>query len=64
MSAGTKCPHCGLIHETTCSRIKSIEYHPDGSIKRVEFLDGSASAWLSMWQLPTGPAPFRGGSKP
>ena len=33
-----KCIHCGLVHETTCSRIKSIEYHPDGvTVKRIEF---------------------------
>ena len=32
-----KCPHCGIIHETTCPRIRALEYHPDGSLKRVEF---------------------------
>lgn len=32
-----QCKHCGLSHETTCPRIKSIEYHPDGAVKRVEF---------------------------
>ena len=31
------CPHCGLIHHTTCPRIKAIEYHADGSTKRIEF---------------------------
>lgn len=31
------CPHCGLVHTTTCSRIKAIEYHSDGTVKRVEF---------------------------
>lgn len=32
------CPHCGLIHKTTCARIKAIEYQPDGvTVKRVEF---------------------------
>lgn len=33
----TPCPHCGLVHETTCPRIKSIEYYKDGSIKKIEF---------------------------
>ncbi len=32
-----KCDHCGLIHETTCPRIKAIEYNPDGTIRRLEF---------------------------
>lgn len=37
------CPHCGLQHYNsmgvmlTCPRIKSIEYYPDGTQKRVEF---------------------------
>ena len=33
------CPWCGSWHTGTCSRVKSIEYYPDGSIKRVEFHD-------------------------
>lgn len=32
-----KCQYCGLIHETKCSLISAIEYHPDGTVKRVEF---------------------------
>ena len=31
------CPHCGLIHQTTCQRIKAMEYNPDDSVKRIEF---------------------------
>jgi hypothetical protein len=31
------CQHCGGSHEGECHRIKSIEYYPDGSIKRVEY---------------------------
>jgi hypothetical protein len=32
------CPHCGMIHQTTCPRIKSIEYHENGvTVKRIEF---------------------------
>lgn len=33
-----KCEHCGLVHETTCPRIKAIEYHENGIVKRVEFV--------------------------
>lgn len=32
-----KCPYCGLIHSTTCPRIKAIEYADNGMIKRIEF---------------------------
>jgi len=31
------CPHCGMYHNTTCPRIRAIEYHSNGSVKRVEF---------------------------
>ena len=31
------CPHCNYGHAGTCPRIRAIEYHPDGTIKRVEF---------------------------
>lgn len=32
-----KCKHCGFMHEITCPRIKAIEYHADGTVKRIEF---------------------------
>jgi len=31
------CPYCNGIHDGVCPRIKSIEYYPNGVIKRVEF---------------------------
>lgn len=32
------CPHCGMIHQMTCPRIKAIEYNADGvTVKRIEF---------------------------
>lgn len=32
------CDYCGGHHLfTTCPRIKAIEYHQDGTVKRVEF---------------------------
>lgn len=38
------CPHCSgpynqIVHTGPCPRIKSIEYHPNGTIKRVEYRD-------------------------
>ena len=34
-----RCPHCnGAQHPVTqCHRVAAVEYHPDGSIKRVEY---------------------------
>ncbi len=31
------CPHCGVGHIGTCPKIRAIEYHPDGTVKRIEF---------------------------
>jgi len=28
-----------MWHGPTCPRVKAIEYYPDGSVKRVEFVD-------------------------
>lgn len=31
------CCHCGCYHTGVCPKIKAIEYHPDGTIKRIEY---------------------------
>ena len=31
------CGYCGQWHDNVCPRVKAMEYHPDGTIKRVEF---------------------------
>lgn len=31
------CAHCGMLHAGPCPRIKVIEYHPNGTVKRVEY---------------------------
>lgn len=33
-----KCNLCGNEHEFKCPLIKAYEYHPDGIVKRVEFV--------------------------
>ncbi len=33
------CPYCGHWHQGMCLRVKSVEYHDNGSVKRVEFHD-------------------------
>lgn len=33
-----RCQYCGNIHYgVTCPRIKAFDYHPDGTVARVEF---------------------------
>ncbi len=29
------CAHCGMWHQGVCPRIKSIEYYPNGMIKKI-----------------------------
>lgn len=43
-TAGTPCGYCGLIHlgGGRCPSVKAIEYYPNGTVKRVEFV-GSPS---------------------
>ena len=31
------CPHCGRYHVGVCLRVRLIEYHENGTIKRVEY---------------------------
>lgn len=39
-----KCGWCGLYHGPTCFRVKAIEYHPNGTVRRVELRE--------PWQHP------------
>jgi hypothetical protein len=41
---GAVCGHCGNMHVGTCWRVKAIEYHPNGTIKRVEYHPLQAAA--------------------
>ena len=31
------CAHCGGHHAIACPRVRSLEFHPDHSVRRVEF---------------------------
>ena len=33
------CQYCGKYHPGICPRIKSVEYHDNGTVRRVEFYD-------------------------
>lgn len=35
------CRWCGWAHAGVCPRVKAIEYHPNGEVKRVEFFDSA-----------------------
>ncbi len=35
------CQYCGAYHNAVCPRIKTIEYYPDGTVKKVELYDFS-----------------------
>jgi hypothetical protein len=50
-----QCPHCGWWHAGVCARVKAIEYHPDGTVKRVEYHDsaGAGAAALPVVRVLT-----------
>lgn len=49
------CGHCGGWHEGICPRIKSVEYHSNGTVRRIEYHDTRDSAALPA--SPSSPAP-------
>ena len=62
--AAGKCAFCGQLHSYRCPTVRAIEYHPDGSIKRVEFMtpgDCYPTATWSAGVTPIGPATFTNG---
>lgn len=56
------CPWCGMIHQATCSRVKAMEYYPDGSLKRVELHEPQSvySSTIDVKLLPDAPSYTRG----
>ena len=41
-----ECRWCGAIHQGECPRVKAKEFHPDGSLKRVEFFGEATPSLL------------------
>jgi hypothetical protein len=37
------CGYCGGFHSGTCPRVKSITYHQNGTVAKVEFHDPNAA---------------------
>jgi len=61
-SAVQPCRYCGstLPHPGICPSVKAIEYHPDGTVKRVEF-HGPAPIQTVYWPqypYPNYPQPW------
>lgn len=53
--AANKCAYCGQpVHPAVCPTVKAIEYHPDGSVKRVEFKTPADYA-IPMYPQPAPP---------
>jgi hypothetical protein len=46
------CGHCGMWHAGSCPRIKSIEYYPDGTVRRLEYHDPNAGVRLPLYPRP------------
>lgn len=56
-SAVQPCRYCGstLPHPGICPSVKAIEYHPDGTVKRVEFHGPQPLPTIYWPQYPTYP---------
>jgi len=48
-----QCQHCGNYHTGQCPRVKAIEYHDNGAVKRIEFFEPT-QVYSGLWQV--GPA--------
>lgn len=46
-----RCQYCGNFHQTICPTIKAMEYHPNGTVKRVEFKTANDYPASSGWPL-------------
>lgn len=51
------CEHCGAHHAGRCHRIKAIDYYPNGTMKRVEYVDNPAPTYPNepfapWWVVP------------
>jgi hypothetical protein len=38
-SSTRQCCYCGMWHTGTCSLVKKVEYHKDGTIKSIELFE-------------------------
>lgn len=48
------CPHCGgWPHQGVCPMVQAVEYHPDGTIKRVEYKTSKDyDSTNTTWPIP------------
>lgn len=57
-SATPKCPYCGDASNhmgTKCGLVKAYEYHPDGTVKRVEFMTPADYIQTPIFTVPPPP---------
>lgn len=56
ITTSSACRWCGKEHGPRCPEIKAIEFHPDGAVKRVEYVTGADCLPRSYyWPGPTVP---------
>lgn len=49
-----QCQHCGCVHGAVCPSVRSVEYWPDGRIKKVEYERGQG---IEPQPFPWWPSP-------
>jgi hypothetical protein len=50
-----QCGYCGMVHGFRCPSVHAVEYYPDGTVKRVEFVKSQPIAGLDPEILRKGP---------
>lgn len=49
------CRWCGMHHGPRCPGVAAMEFHPDGTVKRVEFVAAQQVGGLDIHALKRGP---------
>ncbi len=59
-----QCGWCGMIHGPRCPSVKAMEFHPDGTVKRVEFFAPNDFPPLQIFPGGAFPIPTCSGHAP
>lgn len=55
------CRYCGYSHDGVCPRVREIEYHQNGTVKRVSFFKGMDVAdYVHIWPSTVPKLPVAG----
>lgn len=50
------CMHCGGFHSRACPRVRSVEWHPNGNLAKVEYWSHAEIDWSGVLFSDVAPA--------